>query len=103
LAGRIRVLPADVEFDVADDETVLGAAVRHGIRWPTVCQGNAECGVCYMFVEVGDDRLSAKSSAEAGRLGLGVYADDPRARLACQTCLHGDVTVTRRGVRHRTG
>lgn len=103
MAGRIRVLPGDVEFQVGDGETVFAAAARHGIRWPTICQGNAECGICVMLVEQGEHQLSMKSSVETDRLALGANADDPRARLACRTCLSGDVVVRRRGVRHQTG
>lgn len=99
MAGRIRVLPSGVTFHVADDESVFAAATRQGVRWPSVCQGDCECGVCYMVVEDGADRLNSRSRQEADRLALGLKANEPRARLACRTHLHGDVTVSRRGVR----
>lgn len=99
MAGRIRVLPADVSFDVADDESVFRAAERQGIRWPSVCNGDCECGICYMVVEQGAENMCVRSQAEADRLALGMKANEPRARLACRSRLLGDVTVVRRGVK----
>lgn len=99
MAGRIRVLPADVSFDVDDGESVFQAAQRHGIRWPSVCNGDCECGICYMVVEDGADNVCPRTRAEADRLSLGMKANEPRARLACRSKLVGDVTVVRRGVK----
>jgi 2Fe-2S ferredoxin len=99
VAGRIRVSPSDVSFDVAEGETVYSAAVRQGIRWPSICHGDAECGICYMVVTAGEDNLSEKSKQEADRLALGLKAKEPKARLACRTRLNGDAVVERRGVR----
>ena len=99
MAGRIRVLPADVTFAVGEGEPVFRAARRQGIRWPSICNGDAECGICYMVVEEGGENLSEKSSVEADRLSLGMKAGEPRARLACRATLDGDVTVLRKGVR----
>lgn len=99
VAGRIRVLPSDVSFEVADRESVYAAACRHGVRWPSICHGDAECGICYMVVREGSEHLSEKSKQESDRLALGLKAKEPRARLACRTRLSGDVVVERRGVR----
>lgn len=99
MAGRVRVLPSNVVVEVADGESVFAAACRQGLRWPSICHGDCECGVCYMLVESGAENLSAKSSMEADRLSLGMKANDSAARLACRCEVHGDVTVVRRGVR----
>lgn len=99
VAGRIRVSPSDVAFDVEEGESVYLAAVRKGIRWPSICHGDAECGICYMVVTEGAENLSEKSKQEADRLALGLKAKEPRARLACRTRLNGDAVVERRGVR----
>lgn len=99
MGGRIRVLPAAITFEVREGESVFQAAQRHNIRWPTVCNGQCECGVCYMLVEEGSENLSSKSREESRRLALGIKAKDPRARLACRTHVTGDATVVRIGVR----
>ena len=99
MAGRVRVLPEEVEFPVAEGETVFAAAVRNGVRWPSICNGDCECGVCYMQVRAGHECLSAMSPQESQRLALGIKANDPTARLACRVRVSGEVTVFRRGVR----
>lgn len=91
--------PSEVSFDVADGESVYAAAVRQGVRWPSICHGDAECGICYMVVTGGAENLSDKSKQETDRLALGLKAKEPRARLACRTRLTGDAVVERRGVR----
>jgi ferredoxin len=89
-------------IDVEDGETVLQAALRHGYRWPSICNGDGVCGVCYMIIDAGGEGLSEKQATEADRLALGVKACERRARLGCQTNVSGEVTVTRRGVKAKT-
>ena len=101
MAGRVRVLPSQVVLEVHDGETVFQAAARLDVRWPSICHGDCECGVCFMVVQCGAEYLSDKSKIEADRLALGLKANDPAARLACRTKVDGDATVVRRGVRPR--
>lgn len=98
MAGKVRVLPSDVLIEVEDGETLFRAARRQGYSWPSICNGDCECGICYMVVEEGADQLSEKQQVEADRLALGLKAKEPRARLACQAKVNGDAVVTRRGV-----
>lgn len=96
---RVRVLPADITFTVRDGETIFRAAVRHGLRWPSLCGGDCECGICYLVVEQGEHNLAPLGADEATRLATGMKAAEPRARLACRARPTGDVTVRRSGVR----
>jgi ferredoxin len=96
------VLPADVDLTVDDGETLLDAALRHGWKWPTLCNGDGECGLCHVSVEAGEQYLNPMGSPERQRLKLGLAAGDPAARLACQIRIHdGTVRVRRRGARPR--
>ncbi len=95
----LTILPAGVTIAVESGETVLAAARRAGLRWPTVCGGDAECGTCWALVEEGAEHCSAMAEDERARLSLGVKAREPRARLACQLRVSGPVTVSRRTVR----
>jgi len=97
--GRVTVLPAGITFAVRAGETVFHAATRHGLRWPSLCGGDCECGICYMVVEGDPAALSARSADETARLATGMKANEPRARLACRTRVTGQVTVRRKGVR----
>jgi ferredoxin, 2Fe-2S len=99
VSGRVRVLPADVSFEVEDGETVYAAACRQDFRWPSICHGDAECGICWMVVQEGEENLSERTKQEADRLAVGMKAKEPRARLACRTRVAGEAVVERRGVR----
>jgi 2Fe-2S ferredoxin len=103
-AARIRVLPSDIEFTVAEDQTVLEAAKANDIIWPTVCDGDARCGRCFMQTLEGDEHLSPMSAKEQQTLDLIRWHGEPRndERLACCTEISGDVVVLKRGVRYRT-
>jgi len=96
------VEPAGIDLSVEDGETVMAAAVRSGYRWPTVCGGQAQCGVCVLRV-VSSGELPPPSPLEAGRLAVVPERIlDPSAvlRLACQLRVEADgLVVFKRGVR----
>lgn len=96
---EVTVLPVDVTVPVEDTESLLAAAQRAGLWWPTICGGDTECGTCWTIVESGAEHCSPMGPDEQARLAVGVKAKEPRARLACQIRVHGPVTVSRRNVR----
>jgi 2Fe-2S ferredoxin len=102
-ARWVRVEPAAVTFAVEARESVIAAAWRAGLQWPTTCWGQAECGVCAMEVLEGVELLSPVGPAEAGRLRALPRRDGAGRRLACQAKVVGPGTVTVRkpGVRTR--
>lgn len=87
----VTVNPLGVTIEVADGESLLAAALRQGLQWPSVCGGDAECGTCWVVVESGED-CSEVGQRERTRLNLGRKANDARARLACQPRVTGSVT-----------
>jgi ferredoxin len=98
----VRVVPADIRFDVKEGETVFHAAQRNGISWPTICNGTVDCGQCYMSVVEGAQNIHAMGDAErktltSVRWSEGAGLDE---RLACCATLDGDIVVRRRSVRH---
>jgi len=97
------VEPAGIDLSVEDGETVMAAAVRSGYRWPTVCGGQAQCGVCVLTVESAPDALAPPSPLEAGRLAVvpeRVLWPDAVLRLACQLRVEDEgLVVFKRGVR----
>jgi len=96
------VEPGGERFSSNADDSVIEAAWRAGLSWPTTCWGQADCGACAMEIVDGRELLSAVGELEAARL-----ADLPRRqagrRLACQARVVGEGTVTVRkpGVRPR--
>jgi ferredoxin, 2Fe-2S len=96
----VRVMPADALIEVAAGESLMAAAKRQGWFWPTVCNGDCDCGTCWVVVHVGAEHCSAMEAAERATLATGMKAGEPRARLACQMQVYsGPVVVTRRSVR----
>lgn len=89
----------DVPIEVAAGESLFEAALRQGLDWPTMCKGQALCGLCWCSVQEGASHLSAMENTERKRLEAVDRIADPRIRLACQLRVHGPVTVSRRSVR----
>jgi ferredoxin, 2Fe-2S len=99
----VRIEPAGVDIAVDEGESLMAAAVRAGYRWPTVCGGQAQCGVCVLTVVSSPDALPPPSPLEAGRLAVvpeRVLWPDAELRLACQLRIDSDGLVAfKRGVR----
>jgi ferredoxin, 2Fe-2S len=99
---KVRVLPNEFVFEAEDDQTIMEAAHEAGLYWPTTCGGEGICTTCACTVEDGLDQLDAMGRGERKTLaeerGEAILAGG-RIRLACQARVHGDVTVTKRGVR----
>jgi ferredoxin, 2Fe-2S len=98
----VRVEPAGIDVAVDDGETLMAAAVRAGYRWPTVCGGQAECGVCVLEVVTPVD-LDPPAPLEAARLATvpeRALRPDATWRLACQLRVGPPgLVVFKRGVR----
>lgn len=101
MSPRIRVEPKGIELDAAVGETVMAAARRLGFTWPTVCGGNAECGVCALEVVAGGAALAPPTVEEAARLAAlperRLYPDRTY-RLACRLVGVDGLVVRKRGV-----
>ncbi len=104
--AQVTVRPSGIEFgvDVDADETVMGAAERHGVVWPTTCHGIAECRTCIMFVMDDDvaERVAPPAALEQAALDTmkhSLQGAPDRWRLACQAVIRADVTVRKPGVR----
>lgn len=99
---NVRVLPSGITFDADPSESILAAAWRNGLYWPTVCNGEAMCSVCVLTVIEGGDRLTPVDETEEDGLSivLATLPGEPSThRLACQARATGDVVVRKMGVR----
>ena len=99
---RLRILPLDVVVEAPDGDTIMASANDAGLYWPTTCGGQGICTSCACSIDEGADSLEPMGRSEKRTLSeeMGearVVAG--RLRLACQTRMHGDVTVTKLGVR----
>jgi ferredoxin, 2Fe-2S len=98
----VHVEPSGLDVDVAEDKSVMAEAERQGLFWPTICHGLAECHTCFFEVLEGEENLEPPNELELTALkdfaGRSWY-EGKVIRLACQTRVHGDVTVRKPGVR----
>jgi len=95
VAAQPDVVP--IEFDgrkieVRRGGTILGAALKNGIRLMHVCGARTLCATCRVKVDCGAEFLSPMKPAE--RLSLRWHLSlSPRTRLACQARVEGPVEV----------
>ena len=100
---RVRVEPGGAEFEIRSGQTVFQAAEESGIRWPTVCFGQARCTACALTVVAGHENAVPMGPEEAGVLKQ--MASRKRrtslrdVRLGCRMTVCGDVVVEKRGVK----
>ncbi len=101
----VHVLPAGIDIVTDPGQPLMRAAQAMGIRWPNVCNGQAQCGVCAVEVVLGD--LSSCPPTLREQQMLGRLAQKPlmagAMRLACQLCPKSALTVQRMGVRAPAG
>jgi len=99
---KITILPLDRVIEAAEGATIMDAAHEHGLYWPTTCGGEGICTSCACTIEAGEANLDPIGPGELKTLAEDLSESAVRARrlrLACQARVHGDVTITKRGVR----
>ena len=74
--------------EVTEGQTILEAALAHGIPMEHACGGNGFCTTCRCKVHKGAQNLSPRNDREQM---MGVTADPDR--LGCQAKILGDVEV----------
>ena len=95
----MRVEPGGEVVHVDEGETLIEAAWRDGLYWPTTCYAEARCTACRVMVLEGDDNVGPMGEEE--RRALRSVAG-PGVRLACRLLVTGDVVVRKAGVRRES-
>ena len=95
VAARPDVVP--IEFDgqrieVRRGGTLLGAAMKSGVRLMHVCGARTLCATCRVVVESGEENLTPMRGTEKFSLRWHLSMS-PRTRLACQARVNGPVEV----------
>ena len=83
--GRIIEVPAG--------KTLLEAALDHDVPLEHACGGYCACTTCHILVAEGTENLSPPDEEELDRL-KGKDGTTGQSRLACQSKICGNVTVT---------
>src|SRR3989338_1160963 len=90
MSFRVRIQPSGHEYTVAEQETVLDGALRHGYTLPYSCR-NGSCGTCKGRLLAGDidyGRYEDKAlSAQERAAGLALF---------CQAVPRADVVIESR-------
>lgn len=100
MTATVRVLPSGTEVLVEGGETILEAALRQRVKWPTRCLGKAACRLCYFSTADNSVALNPLSDIEERAL-KGLFEDPGPGRvvrLACQTRPVADIEVFKVGV-----
>jgi len=73
-----------------------GVQLYPGIHKVANCHGWGSCGSCRVLVTKGMENTSPKGILESARLAVSLAAigNEQTMRLACQTRVEGDITVT---------
>ncbi|WP_224972867.1 2Fe-2S iron-sulfur cluster-binding protein [[Mycobacterium] nativiensis] len=97
----VTVEPRHIVLEADDGETIMGAALRSGYRWPSLCGGDGTCSICWVEVLTGGNQLSEVGELEQDTLQLvpALVRRTRSVRLACQARVQGDVCVRKSGVR----
>lgn len=75
------------EATAYDGQTLLEAAVEHGVVIEAACAGSCACSTCHVYLdETTYDALPEPSDAELDMLDL-AFMPEPTSRLACQVKL----------------
>ena len=90
------------EIQVPQGANLRKEALRAGVQlYPGIhklanCRGFGTCGSCRVLVTKGMENTSSKGLLESARLGvsLAYIGNEATMRLACQTKVEGDITVT---------
>ena len=93
---KVRILPANREFDARPDEPVLTAALRQHLNLPHSCKGGS-CGTCRVRL------LSGRIAYPHGRpAGIDAAEEEAGYALICQARALEDLVVETREIRHVT-
>jgi ferredoxin len=90
------------EIQVPNGANLRKEALRAGVQlYPGIhkfanCHGFGSCGSCRVLVTKGMENTSPKGILESARLAVSLAAigNEQTMRLACQTRVEGDITVT---------
>lgn len=89
MTTRVRILPhAEIcpdgkEFEVRQGETLLEAAMRHGIHIEHACEMSCACTTCHLLIRKGFETLDEASEEEEDLLDK-AWGLEPVSRLSCQ-------------------
>lgn len=86
---RLRILPhptvcpEGTELDATPGESILDAALRHGVEIEHACEKSCACTTCHVLIRDGFASLAPASDREEDYLDK-AWGLEPESRLSCQ-------------------
>lgn len=101
---KVTIHPLGRAIEAEDGATIMAAASAHDLYWPTTCGGQGICTSCACTINAGSENLEPMGPSErrtlTSEMGVsGGVLGKRQLRLACQARIHGDIEVTKHGVR----
>ncbi len=91
--ARIVIQNLGKSLDVKDlSKTILQHVHKSHIDWMHACGGKGRCTTCKVIVLDGESNLTPRTNAELRYKKQGLISN--HERLACQTKILGDITVS---------
>lgn len=82
----VTVLPANKTVEAQTGTSLREAIIASGVKFVTKCGGEAQCGLCHVFVPEGKKSLSKAERLENDKLDT-IVGVGSKSRLACQAKL----------------
>ena len=82
-----------VTITASKGESILEAALEHGINIEHACGGVCACSTCHIYVKQGEPSLSEAQDDELDRVEE-APALQTNSRLSCQSIIQGDGPIT---------
>lgn len=89
--NKLTLRPSGEVIEIEENKNILQACREKGIYLKSSCGGHATCSDCIIKIVSGEDSLTPPPFEELKVLGNVFHIT--KERLACQTCLVGDVTI----------
>ncbi len=89
--SKLTLRPSGEVIEVKEGQNILDACRENGIYIKSSCGGHATCSDCVVKIVSGVDLVTPPPFEELKLLGNVFHIT--KERLACQTCLTGDVTI----------
>ena len=100
LKKKIKILPHEeycpegITFEINNEETILEACLRNGIRIEHACEMSCACTTCHVIVENGFNALDEATEEEEDLLDK-AWGLEANSRLSCQVYPKDELTVIR--------
>lgn len=88
---KVTLKPSGEVVEIAEGKNLLEALREQNCYIKSSCGGHATCSDCTIKIVSGEDYITPPPFAELKLLGNVFHIT--KERLACQTCLTGDVTI----------